>query len=82
MALLARLSGARLVLRAEGYGPADEELPVPVAGLTSLLAAAPADAAALDAAEPGAPAMVLFTSGSTGTPARSPFTTTSCPTRC
>ncbi|MEV6731483.1 amino acid adenylation domain-containing protein [Streptomyces sp. NPDC051364] len=68
VSLLARLSGARLVLRAEGYGPADEELPVPVAGLTSLLAAAPADADARDAAEPGAPAMVLFTSGSTGTP--------------
>ncbi|MCX5014885.1 amino acid adenylation domain-containing protein [Streptomyces sp. NBC_00555] len=67
IALLARLSGARLALRAEGVGPADAELPVPVAGLDDLLADEAVEGAA-DAAEPGAPAMILFTSGSTGTP--------------
>ncbi|MGP3691673.1 amino acid adenylation domain-containing protein [Streptomyces sp. IBSNAI002] len=81
VALLARLSGARLVLRAEGVGPADAELPVPVADLAGLLPDGNADetasdaagtasdaAGAADRAEPGAPAMILFTSGSTGTP--------------
>ncbi|MEU9236959.1 amino acid adenylation domain-containing protein [Streptomyces subrutilus] len=92
VALLARLSGAALALRAEGAGPADAELPVPVADLAGLLTdpaaggaadgtagtaaagAADADATAgtaaagTDRAEPGAPAMILFTSGSTGTP--------------
>lgn len=76
IALLARLSGARLALRAEGVGPADAELPVPVAGLDDLLADEAVEGAA-DAAEPGAPAMILFTSGSTGTPGPSRCTTTS-----
>lgn len=67
VALLARLSGARLAVRAEGVGPADADLPVPVAGLADLLADGAADGAG-DRAEPGAPAMILFTSGSTGTP--------------
>ncbi len=75
VALLARLSGARLALRAEGVGPADAELPVPVADLAGLLTdgaaaetAAETAREAADRAEPGAPAMILFTSGSTGTP--------------
>ncbi|MFF5448560.1 amino acid adenylation domain-containing protein [Streptomyces sp. NPDC012888] len=78
ISLLAGLSGARLVLRAEGHGPADAELPLPVAGLTGLLteSAAPAGIPAPadgqeppgGAAEPAAPALLLFTSGSTGTP--------------
>ncbi|MEU9254883.1 amino acid adenylation domain-containing protein [Streptomyces sp. NPDC048270] len=79
IALLARLSGAALALRADGVGPADAELPVPVADLAGLLTDRAPDgntdtdtdtttAEVPDRAEPGAPAMILFTSGSTGTP--------------
>ncbi|MFH9819086.1 amino acid adenylation domain-containing protein [Streptomyces sp. NPDC017230] len=66
LALLAGLSGSRLVLRACAEGPDEDALPVPVVDLDDLRAV-PAPPCPT-APRPQDDATVLFTSGSTGTP--------------